>query len=381
MKRNFFTLALIFTFLGGCLFEDQKEIIKENRIDVKQVKINYYADKSVNSLEVPPDLTSPDYENSFRIREFVKDIDANVVNLSNTNEIIEKNQKVLTVPTDIVIKGSGTRKWLIVEKDTETVWSLSKQFLRDYGFVIKKINKEIGVMETNYLENKPKIPASSMGWFRSALESTIDNVSYTLPSVDSYKIRIEPIEGGKKTEVHLSLNSMAEVITGSGKDETTLWQYKERDINLESEMLYNLMVYLGSDAANAREKIIEAQNESKLIIKNETDINGYAKLIFNFGLEATWDNIAWALNDLSLEIESKDVKEKAFYIKAARTSDKGIFTKMFGDDAVRQVFRVSLKSINETKTEVLFFDVSEKNENETKEFSFDLMKQIKDKFN
>ena len=54
---------------------------------------------------------------------------------------------------------------------------------------------------------------------------------------------------------------------------------------------------------------------------------------------------------------------------------------MFGDDAVRQVFRVSLKSINETKTEVLFFDVSEKNENETKEFSFDLMKQIKDKFN
>jgi len=380
MKINFFTLALIFTLLGGC-FEDQIEIIKENRMDVKQVKINYYGDKSVNSLEVPPDLTSPDYENSFRIREFVEDIDVNVVNLSNTNEIIEKNQKVLAVPTDITIKRSGTRKWLIVEKDTEAVWSLSKQFLRDYGFVINKINKETGVMETNYLENKPKIPSSTMGWFRSALESKIDNVSYTLPSVDSYKIRIEPIEGGKKTEVHLSLNSMAEVITGSGKDETTLWQYKERDVNLESEMLYNLMIYLGSDAANAREKIIEAQTESKLIIKNETDINGYAKLVFNFGIEATWDNIAWALNDLNVEIESKDVKEKAFYIRAARTSDKGIFTKMFGDDAVRQVFRVSLKSTNNTKTEVLFFDVSEKNEKETKEFSFDLMKQIKDKFN
>jgi len=93
MKRNFLTLALIFTFLGGCLSDDQKEIIKENRIDVKQVKINYYADKSVNSLEVPPDLTSPDYENSFRVREFVKDIDANVINLSNTNEIIEKKSK------------------------------------------------------------------------------------------------------------------------------------------------------------------------------------------------------------------------------------------------------------------------------------------------
>jgi len=128
-------------------------------------------------------------------------------------------------------------------------------------------------------------------------------------------------------------------------------------------------------------KIIEAQNESKLTIRNETDINGYAKLVFNYDVEATWDNIAWALNDLNLEIESKDVKEKAFYIKAARPSDKGIFTKMFGDDAVRQVFRVSLKSINDSQTEIIFFDVSEKNENETKEFSFDLMKQIKDKFN
>ena len=220
-----------------------------------------------------------------------------------------------------------------------------------------------------------------MGWVRSALESTIGNVSYTLPSVDSYKIRIEPLDGGKKTEVHLSLSSMAEVITGSGKDETTIWQYKERDVNLESEMLYNLMVYLGSDAANAREKIIEAQNKSKLTIKNETDLNGYAKLVFNFGIEATWDNIAWVLNDLNIEIETKDIKEKAFYIRIARASDKGIFTKMFGDDAVRQVFRISLKPINDSQTEVIFFDVSEKNENETKEFSFDLMKQIKDKFN
>jgi len=146
MKRNFFTLALIFIFLNGCISEEQKKIIKDNRIDVKQVKINYYSDKSVNSLEVPPDLTSPDYENSFRIREFSKNIDLNMVNLSNKDEINEIKKKLLTIPVDIEIKSSGTRKWLLVNKDPDSVWSLSKQFLREKGFVIKKSNKEIGVM-------------------------------------------------------------------------------------------------------------------------------------------------------------------------------------------------------------------------------------------
>jgi len=380
MIRIITSFIVIVFFLNGCFSEEQKQKIKENKILLGDLKINYYSDKSVTSLEVPPDLTSPNYENSFRIREFVKDIDLNTVNLTNSDEIKESKQKLLKVPTNIDIKTAGTRKWLVVQKNPDLIWSLSKQFLRENGFVIEKSNKETGVMETNFLENKPNIPASSMGWVRSMLQSKIDNVSYTLPSVDSYKIRIEPIDKNS-SEVFLSLTSMAEVISGTGRNETTYWQYKERDITLETEMLYRLMLYLGSSSAEAREKIIEAQKKSQILISQELDFNNYSKLVFNFGIEETWDSINWALSSLNIELEDKDVREKAFYINTARTSDKGIFSKMFGDDAIRKIYRISLRSINDAKTEVLFFDVSEKNENETKEFSFDLMKQIKDKFN
>jgi len=373
------TLMGFLFFLSGCLTQQQKQTIKDNRIENKQISINYYSDKSVTSLEVPPDLTSPEYENSFRVREFAKDISMNTVNLTNTVDIIENKQKVFDVPANISIKTSGTRKWLEVDKNSEVLWNLSKQFLRENGFVIDKSNKKIGIMETNYLENKPEIPAASMGWIRSMLASQIDNVSYTLPSVDSYKIRIEPIND-IKTEVHLSLSSMAEVITGYGKDETTLWQHKERDVALETEMLYKLMLYFGSDSAVAREKIINAQKESQLVIKKDKDINGYTKLIFNFGIEDTWDNVSWALNNMNLDIEDKDIKEKSFYINIARTSDKGFFTKIFGDEAVKKVFRLSLKLNSNKETELIFYDVSEKNEEETKEFSNDLMQEITEQF-
>jgi len=373
------TLMGFLFFLSGCLTQQQKQTIKDNRIENKQISINYYSDKSVTSLEVPPDLTSPEYENSFRVREFAKDISMNTVNLTNTVDIIENKQKVFDVPANISIKTSGTRKWLEVDKNSEVLWNLSKQFLRENGFVIDKSNKKIGIMETNYLENKPEIPAASMGWIRSMLASQIDNVSYTLPSVDSYKIRIEPIND-IKTEVHLSLSSMAEVITGYGKDETTLWQHKERDVALETEMLYKLMLYFGSDSAVAREKIINAQKESQLVIKKDKDINGYTKLIFNFGIEDTWDNVSWALNNMNLDIEDKDIKEKSFYINIARTSDKGFFTKIFGDDAVKKVFRLSLRLNSNQETELVFYDVSEKNEEETKQFSNDLMQEISEQF-
>jgi len=380
MIRIISSFMFIVFFLNGCFSEDQKQSIKENRVEIGDIKINYYSDKSVTSLEVPPDLTKPAYENSFRLSEYVNDIDPNTVNLTNKEKLEEQQQIVLSVPSDIQVKKSGTRRWLVIDKSPDLIWDLSRQFLKEQGFVIKKSNKKIGVMETDYLENKPDIPAKSMGWIRSMLQSTIDNVSYTLPSVDSYKVRIEPIESGQKSEVHLSISSMAEVITGAGKDETTLWQSKERDIALENEMLYQLMIYLGGDSADARERIINAQEKGKIIVSLADGINEYAKLQFKLNLIDTWDNMSWALSDLNITIEDKDIKEKTFYIQVARSSDKGIMSKIFGEDAIFSSYQLQLKELSPNLTEVYFNDITEVNETETKEFSYEFLGKVQKLF-
>jgi len=386
MIRIITSFIFIVFFLSACISEENKQTIKKNRIDLGNIQINYYSDKSVTSLEIPPDLTSPSYDNSFRLSELAQEIDTKTVNLTNKELESTEKDKILKQIVDIEVKKSGNRRWLVVDKDPDLIWELSKQFLKDNGFVIKKSNKKIGVMETDYLENKAVIPSSSLGFFKSFLSENIKNVSYVLPSVDSYKLRIEPIENYTKAEVHLSLSSMEEVVLSSGISgsktvESTQWQSKEKDLALETEMLYRLMTYIGGDKAIAREKILNAKETDKIFVQLKDGLNGYAKLTFKLNLINTWDNMAWALSNLNIDMESRDANEKSFYIKAAREADKGIMTRIFGEEGTKKVYRLQLKQINSEFTEVFFIDISEENEKETKDFSYDLFGQILNSFN
>jgi len=382
MIRIITSFIFIVFFLNGCFSEAQKQVIKENRVELGDIKINYYSDKSVTSLEVPPDLTQPSYENSFRLSEYAKDVNLNVVNLSNKEIEDNPKRKILSTPSDIKVIKQGQRRSLIIDKNAETVWNLSKQFLKENGFTIKVTNKKIGILETNYLENqRPDIPAQSMGWFRSALQSAIENVNYTLPTVDKYKIRIEPVNE-TSSQVFLSISSMAEVVVSQAdeKDRRTMWQKAEKNIDLEIEMLYQLMLYLGSDSSEAREKIINAKEENIIKVNIIDGLNGYAKLLFNLNLIDTWDNVSWAISELDITLEDKDIKEKAFYISVARNSDKGIMSKLFGEDAISQSFQLQLKQINENQTELYFNDISEVNEIETKQFSYEFLGKMQKLF-
>jgi len=219
-----------------------------------------------------------------------------------------------------------------------------------------------------------------MGFFRAALQSTIGNVNYTLPTVDKYTIMVEPHNDKEKTVLHLSISSMAEVITNRGSSETTLWQKQERNISLENEMLYTLMTYLGSDSANARQKIINAKEDGSLSVKLTDGLNGYAKLQFNIGLIDTWDNISWALANLEVSIEDKDIKERTFYIQSTRTADVGIMSKIFGEEAIYKTYQIQLKEIGKNLTEVYFNDISELNQQETKDYSYEFLGRIQKLF-
>jgi len=379
MIKIYTSILLFSIFISGCFSEEQKQTIKDNRMQLGDIRINYYSDKSVTSLEVPPDLTTPSFENSFRLNEYVKDYDPSFVDLGGKEERSDKSEIIRPELTEIKVKKSGSRRWLEVDKKPDLVWNLSKQFLKDMGFVVKKSNKKIGFMETDYLENKPEIPDKSLGLIRSMF-STIGNVSYTLPSIDKYSIRIEPLNSGEKSEVHLSISSMKEVATLVAGDKSTLWQSKERDVALENEMLYELMLYLGGDASKAREKIVNAKEEGKVFVELLDGVNGYANLSFRLNLVDTWDNVSWAISNLNIELEDKDLKEKTFYLNVANDEEKGIFTKIFGDVAIRKQYQLQLKSIGNNLTEVYFNDISEVNDKSTKKFSYQFLGKIHKQF-
>ena len=369
------TIFIISIFLSGCFSNEE---VKPSEKELGNLKINYYSNKSVTSLEIPPDLTSPEMQNAFRLSEFVSDVKENYVDFSNDSQ---DKVKVLTNPVGIIVKKYGQMRWLEIDRSPEEVWILAREFLKSQGFSLEKDNKKTGILETNFLENRPDIPETSLGFIRSLLGRALDQ-QYTFASVDKYRIRIEPLENSTKTSLFLSLTSLEEMIDPRIDDPQrygeTAWKYREKDLILETEMLYRLMVYLGGDDAKA--KILEAKDEKNVNATVMDSINGYAKLVFNLDTLDTWDRMSWAIDQNNIDIEDKDIKEKAFYIVSVRTADKGIMSRLFGDEPLKKTFQLVLKSTGPRTTEVYFNDISEKNETETKEYSYDLFKTLADSF-
>ena len=365
--------------LGGCisLGGDDKE---EDQVGLGERSIGYYSDKTVTSLEIPPDLTKPSSQNEFKLENYVTGIQEDTLSFSEKDNTIKEASSILRTLANIEVKKSGDRRWLLVDKKPDAVWNLSKSFFKSHGFAIKKTNKKIGMMETDFLENHPEIPDKSLGVIRSMLKKAVA-ARYALPIVDKYRIRIEPKDNGDKSEVYLSLTSMEEVLTKAGSDdENTIWQSRPKDQALETEMLYRLMTFLGSDHAVAREKIIQAKEDQTLTVSLSKGVNGYAKLTFSLNQYDTWDNMGWALDQLNIDVDDKDVKEGSFYINVARTEDQGLWSRMFGDDAIKKSFQILVRQKSDNETEVYFNDISEENEQATIDFSHEFLGNIAKQF-
>jgi len=379
MQLKVFTILFSTIFINACVDSVIDTSNNQKRdIDPGNISMNYYADKTVKSLVIPPDLTSPQSQNSFRISEYVSGVNETVVSFSGSEETRDKNTKILQNNSDVRVERSGQRRWLIINKSSDIVWESAKDFLRQEGFSIKKSNKKIGILETDFLENYPEIPERSLGLIRSMLSKAL-TARYTLPIIDKYRLRVEPIDE-KSTEVHLTLFSMKEKLAKSGNVESTIWEAYEKDLALETEMLYRLMVYMTGDEVNSRQKILQASEQKNIETKVLDNFNGYAKLQFNSNLYETWDSINWALDQLNIEIEDKDIKERSFYIKSVGTSNIGIISSILGADALVKTYQIILKSLDENTTEVFFNDISGENEQETKDYSYDFFRNLQKVF-
>jgi len=379
MQLKVFTILFSTIFINACVDSVIDTSNNQKRdIDPGNISMNYYADKTVKSLVIPPDLTSPQSQNSFRISEYVSGVNETVVSFSGSEETRDKNTKILQNNSDVRVERSGQRRWLIINKSSDIVWESAKDFLRQEGFSIKKSNKKIGILETDFLENYPEIPERSLGLIRSMLSKAL-TARYTLPIIDKYRLRVEPIDE-KSTEVHLTLFSMKEKLAKSGNVESTIWEAYEKDLALETEMLYRLMVYMTGDEVNSRQKILQASEQKNIETKVLDNFNGYAKLQFNSNLYETWDSINWALDQLNIEIEDKDIKERSFYIKSVGTSNIGIISSILGADALVKTYQIILKSLDENTTEVFFNDISGENEQETKDYSYDFFRNMQKVF-
>ncbi len=344
-------IVFLIIMLSSCsiLPEPVKKIGLGDRV------LNYQGEESVSSLVIPPDLTKPNFESEYS-------------DLYETENSTFKGIKA----ENVEVKRDNFRRWLVVDKTPSEVWPWIRAFLRSFSFKIEKEDQKIGIMETDYLEIDTDVPDKSLGTIRAMLAKAL-KTKYGLPIADKYRIRIEET-ADNKTEIYMTLSSIEEVSLGGSK----VWQARTKDVELETEMLLRLMIFLGSDRSEAIEKITKNSNDNSSQILLNTTSNGYAELIFPYNKKQTWNYLGWALDEIGVDIEDRDIFEGSYYVKGI--TDKGYFAKLLSTVSQEKTYQLIVNQIDENNSRVIFIDLSEENEKDAIDFSFDFFNEIAAKF-
>ena len=351
-----FIKHIIFIFIASFLTSCSMVADPIKKVGIGGRVINYQGDDKVDSLVIPPDLTKPNSQGMFA-----------------ENIEVEDNSYQVTEVQNVEVRRDNIRRWLLVNMTPNEVWLLSKEFFRSFGFKIEKENQKIGIMETDYLEIDTNVPDKSLGAIRAGLSKLL-NTQYGLPIADKYRIRIESVDNPEQSEVYLTLSSIGEVVQG----ELRVWQTREKDVELETEMLLQLMVFLGSDRTESINKILASNQEIESpvsVIKSES---GYATLVFPYNKKQTWSYLGWGLDELSIDIEDRDIIDGSYFINIY--ASKGFFAKIINTVSNSNTYQLLVKQIDESHSEVIFVDLSEENEQDTIDYSFDFFNELAAKF-
>ena len=349
---NFLIIALISVFLASC------SIVTDpvKKIGLGSRAVNYEVDENVDSLIIPPDLTAPSSQGAF----------TKVIEVNHNSDVLERVQNV-------EVMRDKYRRWLLVDLPPAEVWALSKEFFRSYGFKIEKENQKIGLLETDYLEIETNVPDKSLGAIRAALSKVL-KTQYGLPIADKYRIRIEATANPMESEVYLTLSSIGEVVSGAVR----VWQPREKDVELESEMLLQLMIFLGNDRDDSISKIQSNVKNNKTTVSVVLSDTGYASLVFPFDKKESWKLLGWALDELSVDINDRDSLEGSYFINV--TPNKGFFSKLLATASITKTYQLILKEDTSLQTKVIFVDLSEEDDEKTISYSAELFDQIASKF-
>lgn len=303
--------SMVMTFLmtvSGCtLFPEQKQI-------------DYKSAGRMPPLDVPPDLIAPTADERFSI----PDSGTTFSTYSNERGIRPDAGTSSLLPMsvqDVHIERSGTQRWLVIPQPPESVWPVVKEFWQELGFLIKQEIPEAGIMETDWAENRAKIPQDPI---RNVLSKFLDFI-YSTAERDKFRTRLERTEMGT-TEIYISHRGMDEVLEG-GATNRSVWQPRRSDPELEAEMLARLMMRFGVEEERARFEL--ATSGGSVQERAFIDREAGNTLIVNEAFDRSWRRVGLALDRIGFTVEDRNRLDGVYFVRYVNP-DTDSFKK--GDD-------------------------------------------------
>lgn len=299
MKRNAVCIVLL-ALLAGC--GSMQDLVRGEKIQYKSEA------RQLPSLEVPPDLTSPSRDDRYAVPDVTTHGTATLstYNAERGGAVRAGSTEILPDVAKVRIERAGSARWLVVPEAPEKIWPVVKEFWQGLGFLVRIERPEVGVMETDWAENRAKIPTDPI---RSVLGKVIDSV-YSTGELDKFRTRLERGSAPNTTEIYISHRGMVEVFD-SADQQHTVWQPRAPDAELEAEFLRRLMLRFGVEDARAKAELTRAGDRiehAKLV--RAADGGGALELADSF--DRAWRRVGLALDRVGFTVEDRD-RSKGYY--------------------------------------------------------------------
>ncbi len=349
-------LILAVATLAGCT-TSTTGLFTPSRIDYKSAAVS----KAVGpTLDIPPDLTQIQRDNRFAVPASGNPgvITASGFNAQGasapasvgtvaTAGAAPAATTALTALQDMRIERDGSQRWLVVGLTPEAAWPKVKDFWQESGFIINEESQQTGVMETDWAENRAKIPQD---FLRSALSYVLDSL-YSTGERDKFRTRLERRADGS-TEIYISHRGAQEVVTGAQKD-GTMWTSRPNDPELEAEFLSRLMVRLGAEPEKAKQ-IVAASASAVVTEKARLLKEGDISLVqVDDGFDRAWRRVGLALDRAGFTVEDRDRTKGLYFVRyidqdSDVKSKDGFFTRLFSSgDKVKDTKRYRILVVSE----------------------------------
>ena len=204
----------------------------------------------------------------------------------------------------------GDIRWLVVDQPAENVYPKIIEFWGEQGFTINSQDPRVGLVQTDWAENRAKIPED---WIHSALGSILESV-YDSGERERFRTRLERVNGA--TEIYISHDHMVETPVGGDATGASSfkWAVGEEDPGLNAAMLSRLMVYLGTDVNEARAKVAQAEQDADRAQLVQAGTDG-SSLTLSEPFDRAWRRVGVAIDSAGFSLEDLDRSAGDYYIR------------------------------------------------------------------
>ena len=317
-------VAALAILVSGC------SVLEEDKIDYKSAA-------KAPTLEIPPDLSQLRRDSRYALESN----SATASGFQSAGTRVTDAGTAANTMGDVRMERQGNQRWLVVARPADKVWEPLREFWTSNGFTLIADSPDVGIMETDWAENRAKIPQDII---RRTLGKVLDSL-YSSGERDKFRTRVERnAQGG--VDIYITHRGMAENYTSALKEQT-IWQPRASDAELEIEFLRRLMVKLGASSEAAK---TAATSGAPAPTTQVTTVNGQATIQINDSLDRAWRRTGVALDRTGFTVEDRDRSQGLFFVRyvtpgSASDKEPGFFARMFSskkDDIALSRYRIAL---------------------------------------